>query len=58
MSRQAKATIFLAMIVLAGAMSLKTLVTAHGGNAVMLAQGGAPPPKPWKQGGAPPPKPW
>ena len=64
--------ILLAMVVLVGAMSLKTAVAAHGNGSVVLANGGAPPPpipwdnsgtpKPpvsWTNGGAPPPPiPW
>jgi hypothetical protein len=52
--------LFLVMLVLAGAMSLKTIVTTHGDGAVMMANGGAPAPNtPWKNGGAPPPNtPW
>lgn len=64
--------ILLAMVVLVGAMSLKTAVAAHGNGSVVLANGGAPqpptpwdnsgtqkPPVPWKNGGAPqPPTPW
>jgi hypothetical protein len=52
--------LLLVMLVLAGAMSLKTVVVAHGGDSLIMAQGGAPqPPTPWKQGGAPqPPTPW
>lgn len=51
---------FAAMLVLVGAMSLKTAVATHGDGPVMLAIGGAPaPPAPWKIGGAPaPPAPW
>jgi hypothetical protein len=54
------AVIFLAMLVLVGAMSLKTVVVAHGNGSVILANGGAPqPPIPWDNGGAPqPPIPW
>lgn len=54
------AVIFLAMLVLVGAMSLKTAVVAHGNGAVITANGGAPlPPIPWDNGGAPlPPIPW
>jgi len=54
------AVIFLAMLVLVGAMSLKTAVVAHGNGSVVLANGGAPqPPIPWDNGGAPqPPIPW
>ncbi|HKW62280.1 MAG TPA: hypothetical protein VJN89_07020 [Candidatus Acidoferrum sp.] len=52
--------ILLAMLVLVGAMSLKTLAVTHGDGSVILANGGAPPPiTPWKNGGAPPPiTPW
>jgi hypothetical protein len=52
--------VLLAMLVLAGAMSLKTVVVAHGDGSVIMAHGGAPlPPAPWKHGGAPlPPAPW
>jgi hypothetical protein len=47
--------LFLAMLVLTGAMSLKTIVTAHGNGTVMMANGGAPvpiPKKPVKRGDA------
>jgi hypothetical protein len=40
------AVLFLAMLVLAGAMSLKTIVTAHSNGTVVMANGGAPPPPP------------
>jgi hypothetical protein len=58
--------ILLAMLVLVGAMGLKTVVVAHSDGAVIMANGGAPqPPTPWpptfakKNGGAPqPPTPW
>jgi len=52
--------LLLAMLVLVGAMGLKTVVMAHSDGAVMMANGGAPvPPVPWKNGGAPvPPVPW
>ena len=52
--------VLLAMLVLAGAMGLKTIVTARGDGSVIMANGGAPvPPSPWKNGGAPvPPSPW
>lgn len=52
--------VLLAMMVLAGAMSLKTVVTAHDNGAVIMANGSAPvPPTPWKNGSAPvPPTPW
>ena len=41
-------TLFFAMLVLAGAMGLKTLVTAHGQGSVLLANGPEPVPRPWK----------
>jgi len=52
--------VLLAMLVLVGAMSLKTVVVTHGDGSVIMANGGAPvPPTPWKNGGAPvPPTPW
>lgn len=37
--------LFLAMLVLAGAMGLKTIVTAHRNGTVVMANGGAPYPK-------------
>jgi hypothetical protein len=51
-------TLFLAMFVLVTAMGLKTVVTAHGDNSVLMANGSAPAPKPWLNGSAPAPKPW
>jgi hypothetical protein len=40
-----KLTVFLlAMLILAGAMSLKTVVAAHSNGAVQMAHGGAPEP--------------
>lgn len=36
--------VLLTMLVLAGAMSLKTVVVTHGGNSVIMANGGAPQP--------------
>ena len=46
MSRRLTAVVFLAMLVLAGAMGLKTVVAAHSGS-VIMANGGAPqPPRP------------
>ena len=43
------AVLFLAMVVLAGAMGLKTVVAGHSNGTVMMANGGAPPPTmPWK----------
>jgi hypothetical protein len=52
--------VLLAMLVLAGAMGLKTVVTAHGDGSVLMANGTAPvPPTPWRNGTAPvPPTPW
>ena len=52
--------LFLSMLVLVGAMGLKTVVNANSDNPVLMANGGAPPPPtPWKNGGAPPPPtPW
>jgi len=48
------------MLVLVGAMSLKTVVVTHGDGSVIMANGSAPqPPTPWKNGSAPqPPTPW
>lgn len=47
MSRRLR-VVLLTMLVLVGAMSLKTVVAAHGGNSVIMANGGAPePPKPF-----------
>jgi len=41
--------ILLTMLVLVGAMSLKTAVVAHGDGSVIMANGGGPlPPTPWK----------
>ena len=58
MSRKLAATLF-ATLVLAGAMSLKTVVMAHSNGAIMMANGGAPvpPPPPGRNGGAPVPPP-
>jgi hypothetical protein len=52
--------VLLAMLVLAGAMGLKTVVTTHGDGSVLMANGTAPvPPTPWRNGTAPvPPTPW
>jgi hypothetical protein len=52
--------ILLVLLILTGAMGLKTIVTSHADGAVIMANGGAPaPPSPWKNGGAPaPPSPW
>lgn len=54
------AVVLLVMVVLTGAMGLKTVVTAHDNGAVIMANGSAPvPPTPWKNGSAPvPPTPW
>ena len=43
--------VVLVMLVLAGAMGLKNIVTAHGKGAVMMANGGAPLPPPPKRSG-------
>jgi len=56
-----KLTVVAAMVILVGAMGLKTAVAGGSGNgSVIMANGGAPaPPTPWKNGGAPtPPAPW
>lgn len=52
--------LLLAMLVLAGAMGLKTVVVTHSDGSVIMANGGGPvPPTPWKNGGGPvPPTPW
>ncbi len=39
--------LLLAMLVLAGAMGLKTVVTARGNGPTALSATGAPAPKPW-----------
>ena len=59
MSKQL-AVVALAMLVLVGAMGLKSAVTSHDSGAVIMANGSAPtPPSPWKNGSAPtPPSPW
>lgn len=45
--------LLLAMLVLVGAMSLKTVVITHSDGSVIMANGSAPvPPVPWKNGGA------
>ena len=57
MSRKLTA-LLLAILVLTGAMSLKTVVMAHSDGAIMMANGGAPvPPPPMVNGGAPVPPP-
>lgn len=52
--------LLLTMLVLVGAMSLKTVVVTHSDGSVIMANGGGPvPPTPWKNGGGPvPPTPW
>jgi hypothetical protein len=54
------AAMLLAMLVLAGAMGLKTIVMGHSDSSVIMANGGGPfPPKPYRNGGGPfPPKPY
>jgi hypothetical protein len=56
------AVVFLTMLVLVGAMGLKTVVVAHSdGSMIMASGGGGPvPPTPWKSGGGGPvpPTPW
>ena len=54
------AVVFLAMVVLVGAMGLKTIVTAHADGSVIMANGAAPiPPATYKAGTAPnPPTPY
>ncbi|HLZ91424.1 MAG TPA: hypothetical protein VKQ28_06890 [Candidatus Acidoferrum sp.] len=49
--------VLLAMLILAGAMGLKTVVAAHSTGSVMMANGGAPFPPPSANGGAPFPPP-
>jgi hypothetical protein len=58
MSRKLSA-LLLAMLILAGAMSLKTVVAAHSNGAVMMANGSAPVPLPplARNGSAPVPLP-
>ncbi len=52
--------VLLVLMILVGAMGLKTVVTAQDNGAVIMANGSAPvPPTPWKNGSAPvPPTPW
>jgi hypothetical protein len=54
------AVVFLAMLVLVGAMSLKTVVTAHGDGSLIMANGASPaPPTPYRNGASPaPPTPY
>jgi hypothetical protein len=49
--------VLLAMLILAGAMGLKTVVAAHENGAVMMANGSAPYPPPSLNGSAPYPPP-
>jgi hypothetical protein len=50
--------ILLAMMILVGAMSLKTAIISHGNGAVIMANGSAPvPAATLKNGGAPVPRP-
>jgi hypothetical protein len=44
--------LFLAMLVLAGAMGLKTVMACHSGGTIMMASGGGPAPMPKKLIGA------
>ncbi|MCU1240528.1 MAG: hypothetical protein JWO71_1254 [Candidatus Acidoferrum typicum] len=51
-------SLLLAMLILAGAMTLKTVVSAHSNGAVMMANGAAPVPPPmFRNGAAPVPPP-
>jgi len=54
--------VLLTMLVLVGAMSLKTVVVTHGDGSVIMANGGGGPvpPTPWQNGGGGPvpPTPW
>ena len=55
MSRKLTA-LLLVMLVLVGAMGLKTVVMAHSDGAMIAANGSAPPPPaPYRNGSAPPP---
>jgi hypothetical protein len=47
------AVLFLAMLVLAGAMGLRTAIACHNGGTVMMASGGGPMPTPKRLTGAP-----
>ncbi|HKN75317.1 MAG TPA: hypothetical protein VJW94_09075 [Candidatus Acidoferrum sp.] len=51
--------VFLAMLVLVGAMGLKTIVTAHSDGSVIMANGASPvpPPPPFRNGASPVPPP-
>jgi hypothetical protein len=51
------AVLLLAMLVLAGAMGLKTVIASHNGGAVIMANAGGPrPPMPTKNSGTAVPK--
>jgi hypothetical protein len=54
------AVVFLAMLILVGAMGLKTVVTAHGDGSLIMANGASPaPPTPYRNGASPaPPTPY
>jgi hypothetical protein len=48
------AVVFLTMLILVGAMGLKTVVTAHGDGSLIMANGSSPaPPTPYKNGSSP-----
>ncbi|HZV90182.1 MAG TPA: hypothetical protein VFF95_21705 [Candidatus Binatus sp.] len=50
------AVVFLTMLVLVGAMGLKTVVTAHGDGSAIMANGAGPAPStPYKNGAGPAP---
>ena len=54
------AVVLLVMLILVGAMGLKTIVTAHSDGSVIMANGSLPvPDTPWKNGSLPvPDTPW
>lgn len=50
------AVVFLVMLVLTGAMGLKTVVTAHGNSSLIMANGASPVPiTPYRNGASPVP---
>jgi hypothetical protein len=50
------AVVFLTMLILVGAMGLKTVVTAHGDGSLVMANGSSPVPiTPYKNGSSPVP---
>jgi len=50
------AVVFLVMLVLTGAMGLKTVVTAHSGSSLIMANGASPVPiTPYRNGASPVP---